>query len=506
MRSRSAIEGADMVASTFVVGLDLIECDFTSLSEAMANLPATYGGKIYMLGGSFSEPQTITYPDAEVVISGSGPGSTVLVPTFNGPLFTVPNGLTAFRRYVIEDLSSIGTNAGSDAFLQLEDSESRGKPEIAYVQLTGWRAALKITAGDLDYTEPVEVRFSHCAVFSPNANSPLVISPGSAGSYAFGMVVWFDQCMLSNEQGVSPILDLGWQVDFDGDFILSGTPHLTLSGNSAIDGFMCSDGVEVELQGGVTFEIHGQSYWGVTTGKIFGGGNGGTYKISAPYSYYYFKPINATIVVNADQVQIDVNTFFTPAAVQVDILAGADYCVVTGTFLDSTTAAIRTAATYGTFRGTFASTGVHNTVLETGAADFNNISDCPGVNTGGGVTLVGTSSIASGALLSQYSAVTTNAFVSMMSIANPKGLQGIGTVENKGANSIDVKELFTDASGTSVTATTTVPAGDRMLLRLDITSGLCQPPYVTYEVQVKDTVNGSHGLPELYFTSQGALK
>jgi len=390
-RSRNAIEFQDIVAATFVVGGDLQSADFTTLSEAIASLQSP-GGKIVCLDGSHRIPATIDLPNMEVEIVGCGPGATVLVPTFSGgPLFRIPDGLTGFHRYMIRDLSSVGGNVAGDAFLEVSDANSYGKPYIQFVQLTGWQIALDITDGDQDYTEPVEVRFAFCTIFSPAADSPLVTSPMSAGSFDFGMVVWFDQCMLSNEQGVAPILDLGWKIDFDGDLILSGTPHLTCSSNSACDGLMCSDGLELECQGACTFEIMGQSYWGVCTGKLFGGG--GTYKISGSWSNYYIKPFSCSIVVNAIQVQITVNTFFTPAAVQVDILAGANYCMVTGEFLDSTTAAIRTAATYGSFRGCFASTGAHKTILELAGANFNIAAGCTGISTGGGVTKVGANSL-----------------------------------------------------------------------------------------------------------------
>jgi hypothetical protein len=102
---------------------------------------------------------------------------------------------------------------------------------------------------------------------------------------------------------------------------------------------------------------------------------------------------------------------------------------------------------------------------------------------------------------------TTNALVEIVpTITNPKGLFGIGVVKNTdGANSLDVKESFTDAFGTTSTLTTTVTFGSSLLLGLQQNIGTGVPPYVSYKAEIIDTVAGNHATFVSHFTSQGAL-
>lgn len=103
---------------------------------------------------------------------------------------------------------------------------------------------------------------------------------------------------------------------------------------------------------------------------------------------------------------------------------------------------------------------------------------------------------------SDATGTTTASPVTLFTDTSPKFLMGIGTVKNTGANGLTVQETVTDAFGTTVTASTNVPAGNTYMLdpQTNISTGL--PPYVSYSVAVLDQVGGSHTTFEVHF---GAL-
>jgi len=466
MRSRSAIEFQDIVAATFVVGTDLIESDFVDVQEAVNNLP-DIGGSIYLLQATHYLSATITLPDKSVSIVGCG------------------NGLAIF------DLSS---NVIA-AFTYSHTSSSSKSLSFSYFDINGQGVDGQI---GFSVNDPN---------FWANFNSfSLSLYNLKYGVYDFSGASW-----LFVETYIF-VADLVGAVHYKCD-TANLAPFLFIANCSwlGVNGLIKAGGID------------GGAFVYATTSRFDCGTvmNLGQVNISACRFASDGAPNGTVQVGDSRGVVISTTEFRGGAYLSIIKFVTVGPFAVTGcTFRASPTRAIDVSAdmTGGSISGcdfTYTSEAIRIAgsgivvsgnknckVTETGAADSNTYTGNSGMT---GSTILGVNSKVLGATLSQYSAVTTNAFVSMMSIANPKGLQGDGTVENKGANSIDVKELFTDASGTSVTATTSVPAGDRMLLRLDITSGLCQPPYVTYEVQVKDTVNGSHGLPELFFTSQGAL-
>jgi hypothetical protein len=123
-----------------------------------------------------------------------------------------------------------------------------------------------------------------------------------------------------------------------------------------------------------------------------------------------------------------------------------------------------------------------------------------------GSTIIGSSSVVDGATKADAAANSTNALVTIVSVSNPKGVLGIGTVKNTGGvNLIDVKESFTDAFGTTSSITTTVTPGNSYMLDPQTNMGTGFPPYVSYQVQVIDTVPASHSSYVSHFTSQGAI-
>lgn len=124
MRSRSAIEFQDVVAATYVVGTDLIECDYLSLAEAISNLPAA-NGTIFILPGTFALPSGgIASAKTGVVIAGSGKESTILTYAGSGTAIAWGTpGSPAVRCFTMSNLSITGTGAGAVGvdFIEFQD-------------------------------------------------------------------------------------------------------------------------------------------------------------------------------------------------------------------------------------------------------------------------------------------------------------------------------------------------------------------------------------------------
>jgi hypothetical protein len=82
---------------------------------------------------------------------------------------------------------------------------------------------------------------------------------------------------------------------------------------------------------------------------------------------------------------------------------------------------------------------------------------------------------------------TTSSFISFLNEHNVYGLIATGYIKNVGgSNSLEVRETWIDAFGTTVTVTTTVAAGGtRQLLALDNTVSTAFPPYTDYKVEVR---------------------
>jgi len=150
-------------------------------------------------------------------------------------------------------------------------------------------------------------------------------------------------------------------------------------------------------------------------------------------------------------------------------------------------------------------------VKEEGVNAIANVyADCIGLNGNGGTASVyqATPSLVSpttfnGSALFSATGNTTDAFVTVkMTLSglgtsdpgtrvNPSGLIGNGTIKNTGANSMEVRETVTDAFGTTSSATTTVTAGNDLLLSMAVNINTARPPYVSYMIEVKSTTPGN---------------
>lgn len=85
------------------------------------------------------------------------------------------------------------------------------------------------------------------------------------------------------------------------------------------------------------------------------------------------------------------------------------------------------------------------------------------------------------------SGTTTGSFVDQFTHLNLKGILGVGTLKNTGANSMEVRETAIDIiGGATSTRTTTVLAGNSLLLTPMTNIGTVVPPYKSYAVAVRD--------------------
>lgn len=470
-RSRAALENVDVAAATFVVGSDLVECDFLSIQEAINNAPSA-GADIYVLPGTYTMPAGLVSVDRPITIGGSGIDVTIL------DFGAVSGKFIAVDHDAPVNLLNLTVWAGNVAGQYLYDiSTSYLGTQIIIVE-----NVIIGRAGDA--TKSIEGVFLGAAYAQlMNVGAILQIT---ANSY------------FSDSGAGTP--GLSYIICYDVGSIGTGTEELKWGGFKNEAGIFCSE----SLFGCANFGSAG-FVASCDQSRFVGAGGASTLTVGSFSSFSDTSLNDVAITFAAATRQVTIvscisGTLYTSAQRYIDIPDGVSEIAISGCSLgQGTVDTIRNGGTKVSVSGCVGA-GSDILVTEIGNADNNAYWNIDAAS-----VIVGASTTVNGSKLNTFIAVTTNAFVSMMTLVNPRGLQGIGTIENKGGFSMDVKELFTDASGTSTTVTTTVVAGDRLLLSLGITVGLCQPPYVSYEVQIKDTVNGSHTTPELFFTSQGAM-
>lgn len=458
----------DLFASTRIVSSDPTQGTDTTIQDAIDNLPG--GGDIYVKPGRYVMPAALTSQPAPITIHGAGIDVTIL------DFGTVAGKFISIDHDAPINLRNLTVYAGGLAGQYLYDVSASylGTQTITIENVMVGKFG--------DTTKSIEGGFLGGAL--ANLTNVTILVQATAASYfadsgpaAPGFA--FLLCIGVSCMGIGALREK-WG-GFKNQVTMTAKACFFGCANFGSCGFVFMEGTTF-VGGGTTSTLSSQHF---------------SFFIGCGFGDVALVPANDTIISACDSGSIYVGVERI-----IDIPTGVDGIAITGcSFASWTVETIRNDGTNVTVSGCVGFVTGRIKVTETTNADNNNYWDIDAAS-----TIVGPNTRVNGAKLDAYSAVTTSAFVTMMGpIVNPRGLQGIGTVENKGSNSIDVMELFTDASGTSTTVTRTVAPAGRILLSLDILAGICQPPYVSYEVQVKDTVNGSHGLPELFFTSQGAM-
>lgn len=470
MRSRSAIEFQDVAAATFVVGIDLIEADFSNIQEAINNAPAN-GADIYILPGTYTMTTFLSSVDRPVTLRGGGINATILdFGAVAGKFISIDNDSTI-------NLKALTVWAGNQAGQYLYDVTANYLGhEFVYVE--------DVMVGKFaDTSKDIEGGFIG-PILAFLTNVTILLQATAASYFA--------------DSGVATP-GVNYFTCYDVTAYGQGAQRLKWGGFKNETSFYA----DACLFGCANFGSCKYVYLSAST--ILGGGGSSTVTLSSFYCFFIGSGLNdVTVQINNDSTFIgcDSGTQYNLIDRIIDIPAGVNGITITGcNFASWAVETIRNAGSNVNVSGCIGYVTGDVLVTETGAADSNNYWDIDAAS-----TIIGPNSKVNNSKLSPFSTVTTNAFVTALGpLVNPKGLRGSGVIKNTGGNSMDVKELFTDAFGTVSTLTTPVPAGDELQLSLSQNIGTGRPPYVRYEVQVKDTVGGSHTTPSLEFNSQGAM-
>lgn len=518
-------------AATFVVSPTPGIGDYTTIQAALDAIGPLGGGYILVREGTYDE--LLTYPvDVPVLIKGCGQ-STVLAPTAAGNVFKIPDGLTTPRVYVIEDIELQANPAVAQTGFTLDDANGYGNFEWHRGRITGLTKLVDwIQIGD--YSRQTNVHFFDNTIIPIEGGSVIATTPAPAGTYTSAAAVRLHGSSLWTLFASGDFH--GWSADMDADLIMewghSEDPYTAavLSGGTKVNGLYAQNA----------------DIWFLGAGDVTVNGNSWDLWDGLESNSYVFSTI-------ADgSAAADVRLVFKALVAKVSIPASEGVCfkfegnfvkISVGKFSDNVGFAnpgIEFTGQIGTVQNTrfqkqsgapntdvfvsgcikltssvenkisendFDDTVTGKTVLESGTADKNIINSNTGCNNGTGLTIIGPSTMVDGAAKSDAAATTTAALVAVVAtILNPKGLVGIGTVKNTGGvNSMDVKESFTDAFGTVSSVTTTLAPGAIRLLNLQAAIGTGLPSYVSYKVEVIDTVAASHTTYVSHFTSQGPI-
>lgn len=474
MRQRSAIEWQDIVAATFVVGEDLIECDYLTIDEAISNLPVG-GGKITCLTSTYKITSTITLPaDKDIVLEFVG-GATIDPGTNAIFVFTIPAGLTGIRHHRIYNLTVVGGDVAGQGLLQTFDAGSKATIHFYDPNVTLLRNCFDHQAGDplIDFACLIFV-WGGDLIPPGTGTGYLVKTNNTAGTFAYGSALYL------NETRTLDLFNLsyGWKVDYDGDMWLYGT-DLHISGANKINGLIPqgsqwiigatnadTDSLETF---GRSWDAEGPAYgfniWRLTL-KL-----SNTDVTASPPRYRGVWMSNKSkIIVNCKRAELNVtqyvDVFGAPSGPAIDILAGANDCHIEGGFLEAgTTALIRTAALRTRIAEVnFSAASGINTILETGAADYTVVGeDNVGLQTGLGLGVTAANSVVIGEEVVQARAQWDS--ITAISIRPYKGrtvsINGEKVQIPSGGNAVATTSTLIDASGVPVLTTnsTEVTAG-----------------------------------------------
>lgn len=529
-------------AATLVVSEKAGVGDYTTVAQALLALPAA-GGCILVRDGTYALTTTNTMPDKPVVIRGCGEGTIFSLGANAIAAFTIPNGLTAQRQYVFEDFKVTGTSIANQRILDISDSNAFGLSVLQRLRSEGVQIPINITTGDGAFLTPVFVS-CYDSWFVPIAagtgvlcdsngisnlmnvsfyNTKFIVDSfstvgGTINNDSFGNLdVAFYDCELSltGEDAFSTIHAERTRI-----FNFSGTPQITfINGNFVSDDYVPqSHFINCNVLGMWLIDSSGTNAtggWWVNDRIETGGNNTRSAFVGVAFHGDGFSaatwPVSLGITTffgnSGGDVNVEGCTFSTfSIAPSAYIYTDSDFvikgCAFRGLTVSST-AGIRFNGPNNFVIGCDFDTDNWGCppILEVGInADRNVYNDNLGINgnpnplvggTGVDSVFVGTRNTFNG--LSQFrgTAATTDAFVTVNVQRATSGVQGIGTIKNTGANSMNVRRTGIDQFGVTDTATTTVTAGNDMPLDPTVNIGTARPPYSSYRIEVQSTVAGN---------------
>ncbi len=347
------------------------------------------GGTVFFPPGSYRTSATLLMPDRNLTMTLTA-GATLTIGSSVISMFTVPDGLTAKRLYILQGGAVSAGSVGGQVVATISDSKGLGDFQIQETTISGFEKVYKITDGDtVNFLNIVRLYLfvSKCNP-TASASSKLVEDPGTGAFPA--------EAYLRNIDGLDTSdFTKGWAFTGDVDTYIedSNIGVLTSSfGNLVVNDSNLASG------NGAIWTIAGTTGYGAFSDLH----NASLVNVSPVINTQVCRLDNVQIsrlngtdtpfvTVNSKAVRIQNSTFNTAAARAIDIAAGATHVVVCGCHFYAggiSSEYIRTASTYGTYTGlTFEAPPVlKKTLVEIAGANRNVVVGCTGINQSGGTT------------------------------------------------------------------------------------------------------------------------
>jgi hypothetical protein len=413
---RSEIVTSSIYAADRIVSLAADEGTDLTIQAAIDNLPAA-GGSIFIKAGTYPVSTTIVLPNKPVKIVGAGEASVIDIGSSVIAAFTVPNGLTAARRFDFKSFYIKGNNVVGQEAVRYADANNRGDVYLEDVKITDIETIANWTA--YNYSRQSLFNALRCWISqSSNTNPVLAKTPSPANTYSGTVGVKFFDCILDD-----PAIAYGslrsWTAEVDGDFWLSDISTLRMrAGSFNSNGFEAQRSVlalhKNSPAADVNFYGNGwDNYNYIQDCTLY------TYDLGATFSSFPAHRLavrgarwflgnitfggagNPGILVASTTSGSGtvVSGCWTNSGASPALEIASDNCRVIG--LTAISAAIPGSAAIllnGVTRTVvdgcvFIMTGTQKTIQETGAADYNLVSGCNGIATGGGFSIPGANSL-----------------------------------------------------------------------------------------------------------------
>ena len=432
-------------AATFVVHPTAGVGDYTTIQDALNNLPAE-GGLILVREGTYNISATITLPNKPVTIMGCGVQSTVIDLGSNAIYaFTAAFTGTAFQTQKFENLTITGDGTLNQKGFFFDDPSFFTQFSLKHVFVTNVDVMV-----DDDNSSGVDFDY----VASTLADRAGVLHYEGVASNG---TLWISNCTWENVNGA---------IKRGG---ISGAPFVNIT-NCRLDSGTTMDLGRAQVTGS-RFAADGASNKKVSMGDVRGAEMSSCEFRGGAYLEFTTGPCTAVG-----------NIFRDSPTRAIDVLVAITSGTISGNLFTWATEAVRNAGS-----GVVASGNQNAKVTETGSANNNRYTDITSTSTilGAGSTVEGVRRY------DQTGGSTTGSFVSLFTHTNLKAVLGIGTIENTGTtsgNDMEVRETVTDAFGVTDSITTTVAAGDSYLLDPQTNFDTARPPYLSYQVEVRHPV------------------
>lgn len=459
----SIIANQDVAAATFVVGNDLAIADFQRLEDALLNVPSG-GASIAILADTLSVPAGgYLLPNFPVKISGAGTvGTTIDMASNTGSIFTLGQA-----DFTLTDLTVIGDAAVSQTLIS---NVAPAGDEMCFLD------RVRVGTTLLDALETIIDanslgrlwRVSNCWLTAQGPD-PYFMRDGGNGS------LYIDNTNIRQNGAIGgTIICLVTNSEISG-----GTNGLAFAGSSKIAASAISGNT-------ITFGNSCQ-----VTGTLVASAIGST----GNESQFVGCTLNGLPAITTTGVLLKV---IGNVMRSISCTGGGSHQIIGNDFFGG--------GNNVTFAGTTNCNVTGNNgiqVLESGAANGNVYADNKLFT---GSTIIGADSIVEGSRKNAVSAgATVDAFTAVFTRTGFKGMIGIGTIKNTGANDLNIRETVTDAFGVTDSATTLVTAGNDYMLDIQTNFATARPPYTSYGVEVQSANPGNPTTYDLQFSTQGSV-